>query len=92
MIRKRVLQLAVAFSTSALDNKPGFMLKVLEHLLTCQPAEKREYQAYTDAVKELQTDAMHELRRIAIKMPNQVFVRRPSITWSSTDLIRIGGL
>jgi exportin-5 len=54
------------------------MLKVLEHLLMCHPAERPEYQAYTDAVKELQTDAMHELRRIAIKMPNQVFVRQPS--------------
>jgi exportin-5 len=67
------------------------MLKVLEHLM-CQPAEKPEYQAYTDAVKELQTDAMHELRRIAIKMPNQVFVRQPSTPGTSTNLVRIGGL
>jgi exportin-5 len=72
-----VLQLIVAFSTSALDKKPGFMLKVLEHLLMSRAVDKPEYQAYTDAVKELQTDSMYELRRIAIKMPNQLFVRWP---------------
>jgi exportin-5 len=51
------------------------MLKVLEHLLMSRAVEKPEYQAYTDAVKDLQTDSMYELRRIAIKMPNQLFVR-----------------
>ena len=67
--------MAVAFSTSALDKRPAFMLKVLEHILMTHPAEKPEYQAYTDAIKELQTDSMHELRRLATKMPNQLFVK-----------------
>ncbi len=38
------------------------------------PAEKPGYQAYSDAVKELQIDSMHELRRLATKMPDQLFV------------------
>lgn len=71
-----MLQLAVAFSTSALDKKPSFMLKVLEHILMSRAIEKPEFQAYTDAVKELQTDSMYELRRLAIRMPNQLLVRQ----------------
>jgi exportin-5 len=72
IIRKRVLNLAVLFSTSALDKKPTFMLKVLEHVLMTQPVDKPECQAYSDAVKELQSDAMHELNRLAMKMPDQL--------------------
>jgi exportin-5 len=50
------------------------MLKVLEHILMSHPPEKPEYQAYSDAVKDLHGDAMYELRRLATKMPNQLFV------------------
>ena len=74
MIRKRVLQSAVAFSTTALDKNVGFMLKVLEHILMSKPAEHPESSAYTDAVKELHSDGTHELQRLAIKMPNQLLV------------------
>jgi exportin-5 len=74
LIRKRVLQLAVAFSTSALDKKVGFMLKVLEHILMSQPVEHPEYTAYSEAVKELQVDGMYELQRLATKMPDQLLV------------------
>lgn len=79
IIRKRVLQLSVAFSTSALDTKSSFMLKVLEHLLMTDPQERPEYPAYSDAVKELYSDAMHELTRLATKMPNQLLVIRMKI-------------
>lgn len=72
IIRKRILQLAVAFSTSALDKNPSFMLKVLEHILMTHPEERPGFQAYSDAVKELQMDSMHELTRLATKMPNQL--------------------
>jgi exportin-5 len=73
LIRKKALQLAVAFSTSALDTKPGFMLRVLEHILTTQMPERPEHQAYSDAVKELQIESVNDLRRLAIKIPDQVF-------------------
>ena len=75
MIRKRILQLAVAFSTTALDKKESFMLKVLEQLLTSRHVERLGYSAYSDAVKELQADSVYELQRLASKMPDQLLVR-----------------
>ena len=77
IIRKRILQLAVAFSTTALDKKVGFMLKVLEHILMSRPVEQPQCNAYNDAVKELQTDGMYELQRLASKMPDQLLVTCP---------------
>lgn len=74
MIRKRILQLVVAFSTTALDKKVSFMLKVLEQLLTSRHVERPEYPAYNDAVKELQADSVYELQRLASKMPDQLLV------------------
>jgi hypothetical protein len=50
------------------------MLKVLEHILMSRPVEQPEYSAYNDAVKELQTDGMYELQRLASKMPDQLLV------------------
>jgi exportin-5 len=69
-----MLQLAVAFSTSALDKKVGFMLKVLEHILMSRPVDFPEHAAYSDAVKDLQTDGAYELQRLASKMPDQLLV------------------
>jgi exportin-5 len=74
IIRKRVIQLAVAFSTTALDKKVDFMLKVLQHILMSQPVEQPEHVTYSDAVKELQADSMHELHRLATKMPDHLLV------------------
>jgi len=73
-MRKRILQLAVAFSTTALDKKVGYMLKVLEHILMSRPAEHPNHIAYSDAVKELQADGTYELQRLASKMPDQLLV------------------
>lgn len=73
-MRKRILQLAVAFSTSALDKKVGYMLKVLEHILMSRPTEHPNYGAYSEAVKELQTESTYELQRLASKMPDQLLV------------------
>jgi exportin-5 len=50
------------------------MLKVLEHILMSRPVEQPEFNAYNDAVKELQTDGMYELQRLASKMPDQLLV------------------
>ncbi|KAB8292990.1 hypothetical protein EYC80_007354 [Monilinia laxa] len=72
IITKRIIQLAVAFSTTALDKKVGFMLKVLEHILMTQPMEYPNTPTYTEAVKELQAESAYELQRLAGKMPNQL--------------------
>ncbi|THV49418.1 hypothetical protein BGAL_0196g00160 [Botrytis galanthina] len=72
IIQKRIIQLVVAFSTTALDKKVGFMLKVLEHILMTQPTEYPNASAYTEAVKELQAESAYELQRLAGKMPDQL--------------------
>jgi hypothetical protein len=51
------------------------MLKVLEHILMSRSVEQLQYTAYTEAVKELLTDGIYELQRLATKMPDQLLVR-----------------
>jgi exportin-5 len=74
MIRKRALQLLVFFSTTALNKNAGFMLKVLEHILLTWPALEPEYRAYNDAIKDLQSESMIELQRLAAEMPDHLLV------------------
>lgn len=79
LIRKRILQLLVSFSTRALDSNPVFMLKVLEHILMTWPAPHPEYRLYNDAIRDLQTESMVELQRLASKMPDPLLVSSISI-------------
>ncbi|KAK3384786.1 armadillo-type protein [Podospora didyma] len=72
MIRKRILQLLVAFSTTALDSNPSFMLKVLEHILMTWPTLQPDHKHFNDAIRDLQTESMVELQRLASKMPNHL--------------------
>ncbi|KAJ3569516.1 hypothetical protein NPX13_g6056 [Xylaria arbuscula] len=72
LIRKRVLQLLVAFSTSVLDKNPTFMLKVLEHILVTWPATHPEYKLYSDAIKDLQGESMDVYDQIAAKVNEMV--------------------
>jgi exportin-5 len=74
LIRKRILQLLVAFSTTALDKNTDFMLKVLEHILMTWPSPQPEHKLYNDAIKDLQTESMVELQRLASKMPDHLIV------------------
>lgn len=71
-ISKRILQLLVTFSTTALDKNPNFMLKVLEHILMTWPAAQPEHKTYSDAVKDLQSESTVELHRLATKMPDDL--------------------
>ncbi|KAL0467793.1 nuclear import and export protein Msn5 [Neurospora intermedia] len=72
LIRKRILQLLVAFSTTALDTKANFMLRVLEHILMTWPALQPEHKTFNDAIRDLQTESMVELQRLASKMPDHL--------------------
>jgi exportin-5 len=74
MIRKRVLQLLVYFSTTALNKNAPFMLKVLEHILVTWPTLQPDYRAFNDAIKELQGESMIELQRLASEMPDHLLV------------------
>ncbi|KAG0647223.1 hypothetical protein D0Z07_7030 [Hyphodiscus hymeniophilus] len=92
IIRKRILQLSVAFSTTALDKKVGFMLKVLEHILMSRPVEHPEHSVYSDAVKELQGDGMYELQRLATKMPDQLLDVYDQLEAKVNEIISSGTL
>jgi exportin-5 len=74
LIRKRILQLLVTFSTRALDSKPAIMLRVLEHILMTWPALQPEHRVFNDAIRDLQTESMVELQRLASKMPDPLLV------------------
>ena len=74
MIRKRTLQLLVYFSTTALKQNTNFMLKVLEHILMTWPTVEPEYRAYNDAIKDLQSESMVELQRLASEVPDHLLV------------------
>jgi exportin-5 len=50
------------------------MLKVLQHILMSPPAEQLEHTVYLEAVRELQTESVYELQRLASKMPDQLLV------------------
>ncbi|TQV98289.1 hypothetical protein V2A60_007956 [Cordyceps javanica] len=72
IVRKRTLQLLVVFSTTALNKNAGFMLKVLEHILMTWPALEPDYRAFNDAIKDLQSESMVELQRLASEMPDHL--------------------
>ena len=46
------------------------MLKVLEQILMNKAVEHQGNAKYTEAVKEMQTDSLYELQRLAINMPD----------------------
>ncbi|KAA8913607.1 armadillo-type protein [Sphaerosporella brunnea] len=74
MIKRRIIQLMVTFSTMALDNRPDLMLKILEHILLTRPTEFPANHAYTDALKELMNICTNEIQRLAMKMPDHLMV------------------
>ncbi|KAG6041835.1 hypothetical protein E4U41_001306 [Claviceps citrina] len=92
MIRKRVLQLLVFFSTTALKKNAGFMLKVLEHILITWPTLDPENQAYNDAVKELQSESMVELHRLASEMPDHLLAVYEQIESRVNEMMSSGSL
>lgn len=72
MIKRRVIQLMVTFSTTALDARHEFMLKILEHILLTRPPEFPANSAYSEALKELLSICTTEIQRLAMKMPDNL--------------------
>lgn len=78
-IRKRILQLAVCFSTTALKKNAGFILKVLEFILMTWPTTEPEYRAFNEGIKDLQSESMVELQRLASEMPDHLLVSTSAV-------------
>ncbi|TDZ21705.1 Protein MSN5 [Colletotrichum orbiculare MAFF 240422] len=89
LIRKRILQLLVAFSTTALDKNPSFMLKVLEHILMTWPAPRPEHRAFNEAIKDFQSESMVELQRLASKVPDHLLAVYNQIEAKVNDMISL---
>lgn len=89
IIKQRVIKLSVDFSSTALDSKPSFALKVLEHILMTHVPDRPEFPTYSDAVKELHNLATYELRRLATRYADYFSVRQslllPRSSCSETD-------
>ncbi|KAK4185282.1 putative importin beta-related nuclear transport receptor [Podospora australis] len=92
LIRKRILQLLVAFSTTALDSNPGFMLRVLEHILMTWPALQPDHKVFNDAIRDLQTESMVELQRLASKMPDHLLDVYDQLETKVKEMIASGTL
>ncbi|KAJ9134810.1 Nuclear import and export protein Msn5 [Pleurostoma richardsiae] len=92
LIRKRILQLLVAFSTGALDKNTGFMLKVLEHILMTWPATQPEHKVFNDAIKDFQSESIVELQRLASKMPDHLLDVYDQLEAKVNDMIASGSL
>jgi exportin-5 len=71
------MRLCVEIATKALADKPSFALKVLEHILMTHAVDRQEFQAYSDAVKELYSLATYEIRRLAYRYANYFAVSGP---------------
>ncbi|KAL4926925.1 karyopherin MSN5 [Aspergillus undulatus] len=67
VLKQRVVKLVVDISSKSLDKTPSFALKVLEYTLMTRLPDQAEFPAYSDAVKELNGLASHELRRLATR-------------------------
>ncbi|RDA93412.1 hypothetical protein CP533_1996 [Ophiocordyceps camponoti-saundersi (nom. inval.)] len=91
-IRKRALQLLVVFSTTALSDNNGFMLKVLEHILMTWPALEPEYRSFNEAVKDLQSESMVELQRLAAEMPDHLLSVYDQIEGRVSEMMTSGAL
>lgn len=50
------------------------MLKVLEHILMTWPSLEPDYRSLNDAIKDLQSESMVELQRLASEMPDHLLV------------------
>ncbi|KAI5814832.1 armadillo-type protein [Pyronema omphalodes] len=74
LIKRRVIQLMVTFSTTALENRADLMFKILEHILLTRPPEYPQNPAYMDALKELTNVCTTEIQRLAMKMPDHLMV------------------
>ncbi|KAK3305497.1 armadillo-type protein [Chaetomium strumarium] len=92
IIRKRILQLLVNFSTKALDSNPAFMLRVLEHILMTWPALQPEHRLFNDAIRDLQTESMVELQRLASKMPDPLLDVYDQLEAKVQELVASGTL
>lgn len=68
------------------------MFTVLESLLTYKPSPSEEPKAYADAVKEFQIDALHQLQRLAVKLPDSLFAIYDQLSAKVNEIIASGDL
>lgn len=68
------------------------MLKVLEHILVTWPDLEPEYRAYNDAIRDLQSESMVELQRLASEMPDHLLDVYDQIAGRVNEMLSSGTL
>jgi exportin-5 len=87
LIQRRIIQVSVEFSTTALEQYSNFMLKVLEHILTTRAVDEGSNPAYLESVKLLQQVCAKELQRLAYRMPDQLLDVYPQLEAKVRDIV-----
>ncbi|KAF3931867.1 Exportin-5 [Dactylella cylindrospora] len=87
LIKKKVVQLVVALSTTALENHPKMMLQALEYVLLMRLPENTPNGAYNEAVKDLQSTCISELQRLAVKMPDNLMHVYPALEGKINEIM-----
>ncbi|KAL9125608.1 MAG: hypothetical protein Q9217_005205 [Psora testacea] len=72
LIKERVIQLAVGFAVGPLKSDPQFAVRVFDHVLETRCPSYPQCTAYTDAVKDLQVFATHQLQRLAMRFADHL--------------------
>ncbi|KAL8945106.1 MAG: hypothetical protein Q9211_000379 [Gyalolechia sp. 1 TL-2023] len=67
LVKERVMQLAVGFTTGPLKKDTVFVSSIFEYILNVQFLDNPSFPAYSEAVKDLQGFCIHELQRLAMK-------------------------
>lgn len=72
LIKERVIQLAVGFTTGPLKRDSQFAVRVFDKILDTRCPDHLDYIAYTDAVKDLQAFSVHQLQRLAMRFADHL--------------------
>ncbi|KAI4193844.1 MAG: hypothetical protein LQ346_003811 [Caloplaca aetnensis] len=92
LVKERVVQLAVAFSTGPLRKDTAFASVVFEYVLNIQFRDDPSFPAYSEAVKDLQALCIHELQRLAMKFADHLITIFDDIERRVTQVVQNASL
>ena len=88
LVKERVIQLAVGFTTGPLRKDTKFASSVFEYILNVQFLDNPSFSAYSEAVKDLQGFCIHELQRLAMKFADHLITIFDDIERKITQVIQ----
>ena len=64
----------MGFATGPLKRNAEFALRVFEYTLESRCPDNPAYEVYSDAVKDLHSCCLHQLQRLAMRLPDYLVV------------------